>query len=692
MAITFPTDPTNGQEFTANGIVYVYDATAGLWDINASSSSTGTSGIPVSDNPPTNPAEGDQWFSSELLETFIYYVDDNGSYWVKSNPSSAVEDIDVPTDINDLTDTSGVIPSDVSDLTDTGGILGAAPPTIISVSPTNYDGSNQTTFTIIGTNFDLGTVVDFITSDGTEYRASATSAVTQGELTALTPQAFLTSDGPLDVKVTTNSGATVTASDVIQTGGAPVWTTPAGTLYENAFADDIASGDNSYRLGNDLNETLVATDPEDQAVTYGIVSGSLPPNGVLNANTGNISGTLPSDIGSDTTYSFLAAAYDQSGNRTDRTFNIIVKNQTGLLYEFSNFIFHSCQVAGPRGPDYARATSSYATGSNPWLLETEFFNVLDDFHRGVQLWKPPISGMYRIEMAGAVGGFQTQNTLIRGGYGAKIIAHVRLESDNVYCIAAGQLPQNNKTTFTDIGTPVNSGGWENWINPSYDAGQPISDAKGAAGHFNGGGGASWIGLYDGSSTGAENDVVGDVPILVAGGGGSIRSGADVFNYALNHATLTASANAGNTGSAASGYQNGAGVNGNGSTIGPGGRNGTGGSGWLSDYTGVYDTTAYTDGKVPQALRQGGQGAAMSSLDGTPGDITPGGGFGGGGAGGWGGSSGGGGYSGGASGENVPGAGGGGGSSFITSDSQYVPSLISESADWANEGYVRVTLL
>jgi hypothetical protein len=125
MAITFPTDPTNGQEFTANGIVYVYDATAGLWDINASSSSTGTSGIPVSDNPPTNPAEGDQWFSSELLETFIYYVDDNGSYWVKSNPSSAVEDIDVPTDINDLTDTSGVIPSDVSDLTDTGGILGA---------------------------------------------------------------------------------------------------------------------------------------------------------------------------------------------------------------------------------------------------------------------------------------------------------------------------------------------------------------------------------------------------------------------------------------------------------------------------------------------------------------------------------------------------------------------------------------
>lgn len=668
MTVNFPDSPTNAQAFTAGGKVFVYDNTKGIWKLQSGTTVTDVSELTdttnlltssatiyaLAESIPSSAVEGELVFAQDTQELFIW----DGSEWLAISSS--------------------------------GG--GSANPTITSVSPANYDGSDQTTFTITGTNFDLGTVVDFITSDGTEYRASATSAVTQGELTALTPQAFLTSDGPLDVKVTTNSGATVTASDVIQTGGAPVWTTPAGTLYENAFPDDVASGDNSYRIEADLNETLVATDPDGQAVTYGIISGSLPPNGVLNANTGNISGSLPSDIGSDTTYSFLAAAYDQSGNRTDRTFNIIVKNTLGDLYEFSSFIFHSCLVAGPRGPDYARATSSYATGSNPWLLETEFFNVLDDFHRGVQLWKPPISGMYRIEMAGAVGGFQTQNTLIRGGYGAKITADVRLESANVYCIAAGQLPQNNKTSFTNIGTPDNSGGFSNWVSPSYNAVNPISDVKGPEGQFCGGGGASWIGLYDGSSTGAENDVISDVPILVAGGGGSVRSGGSYVDYASNHATLTASANAGNTGSGGTSIQDGAGVNGNGATVGPGDRHGTGGSGWLSDYIGAYDPAEYLGGIRPQALRQGGQGAAMTGLVNGYGDITPGGGFGGGGAGGWGGSGGGGGYSGGASGTNSGGSGGGGGSSFITSDSQYVPSLISESADWANEGYVKVTLL
>jgi hypothetical protein len=125
MAVTFPSSPVNGQTYSANGQQYTYNAEAGLWDIAATpATSTTAGGLTMSDSAPSNPAVGDQWFNTELLETYVWYSDVHGSYWVKSNPTGATERVDVPTDINDLTDTSGVIPADVSDLTDSTSLLG----------------------------------------------------------------------------------------------------------------------------------------------------------------------------------------------------------------------------------------------------------------------------------------------------------------------------------------------------------------------------------------------------------------------------------------------------------------------------------------------------------------------------------------------------------------------------------------
>lgn len=118
MAVTFPSSPVNGQTFSANGQQYTYNAESSLWDIAATpATSTTAGGITMSDSAPSNPAVGDQWFNTDLLETYIWYSDVHGSYWVKSNPTGATERVEVPTDVNDLTDTSGVIPSDISDLT-----------------------------------------------------------------------------------------------------------------------------------------------------------------------------------------------------------------------------------------------------------------------------------------------------------------------------------------------------------------------------------------------------------------------------------------------------------------------------------------------------------------------------------------------------------------------------------------------
>ena len=77
MAINFPDSPTNGDTFTANGVVYTYNATAALWDtIEASISVT------VSDTAPTSPSAGDQWFNSTNGSLLIYYNDGTSSQWV----------------------------------------------------------------------------------------------------------------------------------------------------------------------------------------------------------------------------------------------------------------------------------------------------------------------------------------------------------------------------------------------------------------------------------------------------------------------------------------------------------------------------------------------------------------------------------------------------------------------------------
>ena len=85
MAINFPDSPTNGDTFTANGVVYTYNATAALWDtIEASISVT------VSDTAPTSPSAGDQWFNSTSGSLLIYYNDGTSSQWVGvSGPGGA---------------------------------------------------------------------------------------------------------------------------------------------------------------------------------------------------------------------------------------------------------------------------------------------------------------------------------------------------------------------------------------------------------------------------------------------------------------------------------------------------------------------------------------------------------------------------------------------------------------------------
>ena len=184
-----------------------------------------------------------------------------------------------------------------------------APPTVSSISPTTEDGQNAN-IVITGQGFSSGATVKFIGTDNTEYASPSVTFNSSTQLTATTPATPMpVSKEPYGIKVTNTSGLSNTLSDALDVGGVPAWTTAAGnlgTLYE----------------GQTGSFTVVATDPDSTAVTY-TTSDSL--GGLsLNTSTGAITGTA-SAVSSDTTTSFTIGAVS-GGDTTNRTFNIIVKD------------------------------------------------------------------------------------------------------------------------------------------------------------------------------------------------------------------------------------------------------------------------------------------------------------------------------------------------------------------------------
>ena len=220
-------------------------------------------------------------------------------------------------------------------------------PIINSVSPANYNGEDATVFTILGTNFDQGTIVDFLDSSGNAYRASTTSIISSTQITAITPQPFLSADGPLDVKVTISTGETYVSPEIIQTGGLPAWNTPSGQLGPGLNKDK-----------QNATIQLQATDPEGEFVSYSIRSGALPTNLILDKSNGLISGDIDVSISADTNYSLVVGAIDTSGNITNRSFFINVLNSVASISYTWQFAW-STPTTGLVAFDYGRAPKNF---------------------------------------------------------------------------------------------------------------------------------------------------------------------------------------------------------------------------------------------------------------------------------------------------------------------------------------------
>ena len=194
--------------------------------------------------------------------------------------------------------------------------------TIGSVDVTEVDsqaGGNQT-FVITGTNFTSGGTISFLGNAGTDFNASSTTIDSGSQVTAVAPKSsFNNTNEPYKIKFTSANGVTgQSATGLISVDTSPTWSTASGqvggTIYKNVAM---------------TNTTLVATDPDNDAIAYSILSGALP-TGLSLSSGGVISGTPTPSISSDTTYNFTARA-TASSKTTDRAFNVVVKNvNTGV--------------------------------------------------------------------------------------------------------------------------------------------------------------------------------------------------------------------------------------------------------------------------------------------------------------------------------------------------------------------------
>lgn len=186
-------------------------------------------------------------------------------------------------------------------------------PIITSVSPSSFNGTAGSSFTINGANFVSGAVASFVGNNNTVYNSSTTTFVNSSQLTAVNATILPANNAPYTVRVTLPSGA-IGNYYSISAGSGPSWTTASGSL-GNAYENGSASF------------TVVATDPDTGAITYSLQSGSLPSGLTLNSSTGVISGTAPL-VSSDTAFSFTIRATDAASNTADRSFSINVLDET----------------------------------------------------------------------------------------------------------------------------------------------------------------------------------------------------------------------------------------------------------------------------------------------------------------------------------------------------------------------------
>ena len=124
-------------------------------------------------------------------------------------------------------------------------------------------------------------------------------------------------------------------------------------------------------------------------------------------------------------------------------FNTMWEFENAPLYDFSSHTFTNCNSVGRSGPNVTQMRAAYDTATvttGGWWHNDQYFNSAVD---GIQAWKCPFSGIYKVTAIGAAGGDyidQSVNPRPRGygGHGGKVGFHFKLKGGHWYWILVGQ--------------------------------------------------------------------------------------------------------------------------------------------------------------------------------------------------------------------------------------------------------------
>ena len=188
-----------------------------------------------------------------------------------------------------------------------------SPPTVSSVSPTNFEQSTlPANLTITGSSFSSGANVTFTGSTGTVYNASSVTRNSSSELVAVVPNTITGTDEAYKVTVTNSSGLTASLDGAFNIDQAPIFSVASGSL-----------GSIEHRVASDGGILTVIPTADDEGDTVTITTSSSLPTG-LSLSTGGVwSGTVTADA-NDTTYNITATASDGTNSST-RNYSFINK-------------------------------------------------------------------------------------------------------------------------------------------------------------------------------------------------------------------------------------------------------------------------------------------------------------------------------------------------------------------------------
>ena len=210
----------------------------------------------------------------------------------------------------------------------------------VTTAKINREGGGNATIVVKGSNFDItaGTVVFEPESGGSNVTVQSITRNSTSQFTVTVQRSdFIEANDPYAIKLTNGSGLASTLA-----GALDVNTPPSFVNSANAVLASIVNG-GATLSGSTANAS--ATDPDGDAITYSIVSGSLPSGLTLGSSNGYITGAVSGVTVQ--TYTFTVRA-TTSISSSDRQFLVVVAATPtgGNITTNGGYTYHSFTSSG----------------------------------------------------------------------------------------------------------------------------------------------------------------------------------------------------------------------------------------------------------------------------------------------------------------------------------------------------------